>query len=88
MGTGIYSIGVSALQNAQIGIATTSHNISNADTAGYSRQRAVQATNVGVLTGAGYIGQGAHVSTIERVYSSFISTQINSAQAKVSSLEA
>ncbi len=88
MGSGIYSIGVSALQNAQLGLATTSHNISNAGTDGYSRQRTVQASNIPVLTGAGYVGQGAHVSTIERVYSSFISKQINSAQAKVSSLEA
>ena len=88
MGSGIYSIGVSALQNAQLGLATTSHNISNASTDGYNRQRTVQASNVPVLSGAGYIGQGAHVSTIERVYSSFISKQINSAQAEVSSLEA
>jgi len=88
MSLGIYSIGVSALQNAQLGLATTSHNISNASTDGYSRQRTVQASNIPVLTGAGYIGQGAHVSTIERVYSSFISKQINSAQAEVSSLEA
>jgi flagellar hook-associated protein 1 FlgK len=88
MGSGIYSIGVSALQNAQLGLATTSHNIANASTEGYNRQRIIQATNVPVLTGAGYVGQGAHVSTIERVYSSFISKQINSAQAEVSSLEA
>ena len=87
MGSGIYSIGSSALQNAQLALATTSHNIANASTEGYSRQRVIQASNVAVLTGAGYVGTGAHVSTIERVYSSYISTQINSAQAKVSSLE-
>ena len=87
MGSGIFSIGSSALQNAQLALATTSHNIANASTEGYSRQRIIQASNVAVLTGSGYVGTGAHVSTIERVYSSYISTQINSAQAKVSSLE-
>ncbi|WP_153109236.1 flagellar hook-associated protein FlgK [Propionivibrio limicola] len=88
MGSGIYSIGVSGLQGAQLGLATTSHNIANANTDGYSRQRILQASNIGVATGAGYVGQGMHVTTIERVYSSHMTAQINSAQAKVSSLEA
>ena len=87
MGSGIYSIGVSALQVAQLGLATTSHNIANSNTDGYNRQRILQASNVGVATGAGYVGQGAHVTTIERLYSSLITTQVNSAQSKVSSLE-
>lgn len=87
MGSGIYSIGVSAMQVSQLGLATTSHNIANANTDGYSRQRILQASNVGVATGAGYVGQGAHVTTIERLYSSLITTQVNSAQSKVSSLE-
>ena len=42
MGSGIYSIGVSSLQNAQLGLATTSHNIANANTEGYNRQRIIQ----------------------------------------------
>jgi flagellar hook-associated protein 1 FlgK len=87
MGSGIFSIGVSALQNAQLGLATTSHNIANASTEGYSRQRIIQASNNAVLTGAGYVGLGAHVSTIERIYSSFLTTQVSTAQSKVSSLE-
>lgn len=87
MGSGIYSIGVSALQVAQLGLATTSHNIANANTDGYNRQRILQASNVGVATGAGYVGQGAHVTTIERLYSGLITSQVNTAQSKVSSLE-
>lgn len=87
MGSGVFSIGVSALQVAQLGLATTSHNIANSSTDGYSRQRIIQSANVAVLTGAGYIGSGSHVTTVERVYSSFIASQINTAQAKVSSLQ-
>ena len=87
MGSGINSIGISALQNAQLGLATTSHNIANASTEGYNRQRIIQVSNIATLTGAGYIGQGAHVSTIERIYSSYLSKQVSSAQTSVSELE-
>jgi flagellar hook-associated protein 1 FlgK len=87
MGSGIYSIGVSALQNAQLGLATTGHNIANANTDGYNRQRIIQVSNVATLTGSGYVGNGAHVSTIERIYSSFLAKQVTKAQASVSSLE-
>ncbi|WP_263768709.1 flagellar hook-associated protein FlgK [Propionivibrio soli] len=88
MGSGVFGVGVSALQVAQLGLATTSHNISNANTEGYSRQRILQAANIATLTGAGYVGQGAHVTSIERVYSSFLSNQVNSAQSTVSKLDA
>jgi len=87
MGSGIFSIGASALQNAQLGLATTSHNISNASTAGYNRQRIVQVANAATLTGSGYVGRGAHVSNIERIYSSYLVAQVNVAQSSVSKLE-
>jgi len=87
MGTGLINSGMTGIQVAQLGLATTSHNISNSGTTGYSRQRTVQASNVATLTGSGYVGQGAHVSTIERVYSSFLTNQVNSAQTQVSSLD-
>lgn len=86
MGSGVFSVGVSALQAAQINLATTAHNIANTSTAGYSRQRALQASNVAVLTGAGYVGSGVHVTTIERAYSSTVVAQVNLAQSKVSAL--
>jgi flagellar hook-associated protein FlgK len=38
----IFSIGVSGLNAAQVGMLTTSHNIANASTAGYNRQQIVQ----------------------------------------------
>ena len=84
----IFSIGVSAIQNAQYGLMTTEHNISNVNTPGYNRQRVSMASNIPVLTGSGYIGQGAHVSTIERLYSSYVSAQVNQAQGNVSGLDA
>ncbi len=88
MGSGVFGIGVGAIQNAQFGLLTTEHNIANAHTAGYSRQRVIQTSNIAVQTGSGFIGQGAHVSTIERMYDGYIGAQINNAQANVSELEA
>jgi len=87
MGTGLINSGMTGIQVAQLGLATTAHNISNSGTAGYNRQRTVQSSNIATSTGSGYVGQGAHVSTIERVYSSFLTNQVNSAQTQVSSLD-
>lgn len=88
MSTGIFSIGISGINAAQLGLLTTEHNVVNANTPGYTRQRTVQATNIAVNTGAGSIGQGVHVETIERVYDAFINRQVNTAQTKVSELDA
>ncbi len=66
------SIGISGLTAANIGLATTSHNIANASTVGYNRQVLVQGTNLPMLTGAGFIGQGTHVETVRRVYDQFL----------------
>lgn len=87
MGTGFYSIGVSGITAAQLGLLATEHNVVNANTPGYTRQRTVQATNIAVNTGAGAIGQGVHVQTIERMYDRFVTNQVNSAQTQVSELD-
>lgn len=80
------TIGVTGLNAAQIGILTTQNNISNANTAGYSRQSTNQATNDSVSTGQGFIGQGVHVETIRRSYDQFTTGQINSSQTNASEL--
>jgi len=88
MGTGLITSGISGIQVAQLGLATTEHNIVNANTPGFTRQRTVQASNIAMLTGSGFVGQGAHVSTVERMYDSFLSGQVNSAQTISSELDA
>lgn len=87
MGTGFINTGVTGLQVAQMGLATASHNITNASTPGFNRQRIVQSSNVALLSGSGFIGQGANVSTIERLFSGFLTSQLNSAQTQVSELD-
>jgi len=88
MSTGIYSIGISGLQAAQVALLTTEHNVTNANTPGYTRQRVIQASNVPIMTGAGAIGQGAHVETVSRMYDRFLTGQVNQAQTNVSELDA
>lgn len=88
MSTGIYSIGISGVSAAQLGLLTTEHNVVNASTPGYTRQRTVQATNIAVNTGAGAIGQGVHVQTIQRMYDKYLTAQVNTAQTSLSQIEA
>lgn len=88
MSTGIFSIGVSGITAAQLGLLATEHNVVNASTPGYTRQRTVQATNIAVNTGSGAIGQGVHVVTIERMYDQYLTAQVNTAQTKTSQLDA
>ncbi|MDO9244022.1 MAG: flagellar hook-associated protein FlgK, partial [Rhodocyclaceae bacterium] len=81
MASGIFNVAISGLNVAQAGVLTTGHNIANASTPGYSRQRIVQTTNTPQFTGAGFIGKGANVESIQRVYNQFLTSQVLSAQS-------
>ncbi len=87
MGSGIFGIGVSGLLVARRGLATTSHNISNANTPGYSRQRADFASRPPQVSGEGFIGTGVQVSAISRVVDDFVSTQLRDASSAVGDRE-
>ncbi len=84
--SGIFGIGISALNAAQAGIVTTGHNIANANTPGYSRQQTIQTANNPLASGSGFFGQGVQVSTVQRVYSDFLTTQVNQAKSQSSQL--
>lgn len=87
MGSGSIATSLSGLQAAQLGLSTTEHNIANANTAGFTRQRTIQASNPAQQTGAGFVGRGTQVATIERVYSRFLTEQVNRSQSKASGLD-
>ncbi|NIE69054.1 flagellar hook-associated protein FlgK [Burkholderia sp. Ax-1719] len=84
----IFSIGLSGLQAAQIGIATAGENISNSSTAGYNVESAVYSEANGQATSSGYIGAGVNTATVQRAYSQYITTALNNAQSTNSSLTA
>jgi flagellar hook-associated protein 1 len=84
MGIGIYGIGVSGLSAAQAGLATTGHNIANANTPGFHRQAIVQSGVVANFTGAAFVGQGVEVDSVRRVYSDFLDRETSRAEAHAS----
>ena len=70
------NIGTSALVTTQASLSTTSHNISNANTEGFNRQRVVQGTQISSFSGGYYIGSGAQVDSVERIFDQFLSDQV------------
>jgi flagellar hook-associated protein 1 FlgK len=87
MATSILSIGQSGLVAAQVGLATTGHNIANAATPGYSRQVVVQGAAQAQNFGFGFMGQGAEIATVKRIYSEYLGVQVQSAQTAKSGLD-
>jgi flagellar hook-associated protein 1 len=87
MASNILTIGQSALSAAQVGLSTTGHNIANAATPGYSRQVVVQGAALSQNFGFGFLGQGTEVSTVKRVYSDYLGTQVQHAQSSTSQLD-
>lgn len=73
---GILSTAISGLQASQNAISTTGHNISNANTDGYSRQDIHFTTRSAQFTGSGFIGSGVNTASIERVVNEFLTTQL------------
>lgn len=87
MGSAILGIGLSGLQAAQAGLQTTEHNIANVNTPGFTRQRTVQTASDAARTGAGFIGRGTEVVSVERVYSRFLTEQVQRSQSSASELD-
>lgn len=86
MGSDIFGSSVSALNTAQLGLATTEHNIANANTPGFNRQAIVAKARPAQLTGAGFVGQGADVVTVKRIYDQFLSNQVTQQQGQAAQL--
>jgi len=80
------SNGVSGLLAFQQALSTVSHNISNANTAGYSRQNVNLVTNPADPTAAGWIGNGVAVAGVNRSYDTFLSSQTRTATSSYNQL--
>ena len=83
----LLSTGVSGLLAFQRALDTTSHNISNVNTDGYSRQRVQIGTRPAQAYGNGYVGQGANVRTTQRVYDDFIAAQTRTSSSSLEHLD-
>lgn len=85
-----FTIAKRGLNVQQSAINTTSHNIANANTVGYSRQRSVVETTkpFGGMsrfdsTGPGQVGTGAQVTSIQRIRDYFIDYQVRNENGKL-----
>ena len=79
---GILNIGATALLASKSALNTTSNNIANASTPGYTRQSVVFSnlpSGLASLTGAS--GNGVIVSDVTRMYDSFTSLQLRTEQS-------
>lgn len=83
----LLGVGVTGLKVSQNGLSTVGHNIANAGTEGYSRQRIDTVSNPGNMTGAGYIGNGASVNSIDRIVDGFVTEQLRTDTTLYSDLD-
>ena len=78
--SGLFSslnIGTKGMTAAQTALQTTSHNLSNMNTVGYSRQRVdLQADLPYHLNGVGQLGTGVKMAGVVRVVDDYVTKQI------------
>lgn len=86
--TDLLNIGAGALKAYQTSIATTGHNISNADVDGYSRQRVELTTQPGTDFGVGFIGNGVTVEDIARIVDDSVVRQLRLDTSNFNELDA
>ena len=69
-------IGTTALSALQRAISTTGQNIANVNTDGYSRQSVTFSARPAQDIGAGYLGSGVQVTSIDRAYNQFLANDV------------
>ncbi|MDR2014114.1 MAG: flagellar hook-associated protein FlgK [Azoarcus sp.] len=81
---GLLNIGLSGVNAAMGQLITTSHNIANADTPGFHRQRVIQSTLPPYFSGVGFFGTGTQMAAVTRAYDQFLEGQVLSADTRKS----
>lgn len=74
----IFSIGITGLNTSKKSLETTSHNLANANTDGYSRQKVNQTTNTPITKSGLIHGTGSRIVSVTRVHDPFIEKRMNS----------
>ncbi|KYQ96407.1 flagellar biosynthesis protein FlgK [Serratia plymuthica] len=82
MSNSLINTAMSGLNAAQVALSTVSNNISNYNVTGYNRQTAILAQNGGMSTMSGFIGNGVTVTSVNREYNQFITSQLRGAQSQ------
>ncbi|TQV84138.1 flagellar hook-associated protein FlgK [Exilibacterium tricleocarpae] len=76
MASDFLGVSVTGLRISQQALRTSGHNIANADTPGFSRQRTLVTSAQGSFSGSGFIGNGANTVGIERITDQFVTDQL------------
>ncbi len=84
----LLGIGISGLQSFKTQLDTTSHNIANVNTEGYSRQRVGLAARTPQFSGFGFTGNGVGVDGIQRITDEFLTSQVLSNTTSLTQLDA
>jgi flagellar hook-associated protein 1 FlgK len=84
----VLQTGKSGMSTAKAGIATAGHNISNANTEGFNRQRVNSEAEVSKQTsgqsGGPYVGEGSRISKVERINDEYLERQLREGQRDTS----
>lgn len=83
----VLSIGLSGVLTSERSLATASHNIANAHTEGFSRQRVQVDTRPPQLAGIGALGTGVKINNVERIHDAFVSQEMRSNASIANSLQ-
>jgi len=83
----LFGISISGLLTNQAALSTTSNNIANANTEGYSRQRVSQAPRTPDFIGGSYLGTGVEISQVTRIFEQTQQLEIQSSTANFMQLE-
>ncbi|TVM00952.1 MAG: flagellar hook-associated protein FlgK [Candidatus Brocadia sp. WS118] len=78
-------IGLSGILAAQRALLVTAHNISNANTKGYTRQSTIMAARLPFATNAGTIGQGVEIVKIIRHKDEYINSRLRDISSSLGS---
>ncbi|MCP4431047.1 MAG: flagellar hook-associated protein FlgK [Gammaproteobacteria bacterium] len=78
---------ISGLLTFQRALSTTSHNISNVNTEGYSRQHVEIATNTPSFVGNSFFGNGVNIDAVARAYDQFLTQELRDTTSVHSRLE-
>lgn len=82
----LYNSAMSGLNAAMAALNTASNNINNYNVAGYTRQTAIITQANSTLGAAGWMGNGAYFTGVQREYDAFITNQLRGAQNQSSGL--
>lgn len=83
----LLDVAITGIKASQEALTTTGHNISNAGTAGYSRQEVIVESASSLYRGFGYIGNGVDIATVRRIHDEFLTMQLRTDTSSYFGLE-